>query len=155
MNDLRAWRMTLVWLAVAPRGVLSIAAIPLAPFLYREHFVALVLLRPTKEVLLAGGFLTREGDVGALPVLAAAVPLALFGVWHFYVLGRAYSDEIEKADLPGIAGRVLSPKRINHLRDGLSEHGWWVVLVGRLAGVPVDLDGCSRGQLGDVVAATT
>lgn len=54
------------------RGALSLVAIPLAPFLYEGHFVALVLLRPTKEVLLVGGFLVREGDVALLPLVAAA-----------------------------------------------------------------------------------
>ena len=127
------------------RGVLAVIAIPLAPILYRDHFVALVFLRPTKEVLLAAGFLTREGEVGALPVLAAAVPLALFGVWLFYALGRAYRDEIIKADLPGIAGRVLSPKRINELRNGLCERGWWVVVVGRLAVFPSSLMAAAAG----------
>jgi membrane-associated protein len=143
--QVREWRTPLLWLAVV-RGVLAIVAIPLAPFLYREHFVVLVLLRPTKEVLLAAGFLTREGDVGALPVLAAALPLALFGVWLFYLLGHAYGDEITRADLPGVAGRVLSPKRINELRDGLSERGWWVVLVGRLAAFPSSLMAAAAGS---------
>ena len=45
--------------------MLGIVAILLAPALFDDHFVVLVLLRPTKEVLLAGGFFLRQDDVEA------------------------------------------------------------------------------------------
>lgn len=120
-------------------------AVPLAPFLYKKHFVVLVLLRPTKEVLLAAGFFTREHDVSPLPVIAAALPLMIFGVWHFYFLGRAYSRQLEDADMPGIAGKMLSPERIKRLRKALSARGAWVVLLGRLAVFPSTLMAAAAG----------
>ena len=49
---------------VGPRpgeGLVYVAAIPLAPFLYEDNFLILVLLRPTKEVFLAAGFALEEG----------------------------------------------------------------------------------------------
>src|SRR3954467_6897837 len=106
----RRWRSPLVWLA-AGRAVLGIVAIPFAPALYRDHFVLLVLLRPSKEVLLAAGFLIRDGRVQLLPVLLAAIPLAILGVWHFYVLGQAWAKEISDDNMPRLARRLLPPKR--------------------------------------------
>ena len=121
-------------------------AIPLAPVLYEDHFVVLVLLRPTKEVLLAGGFLMREGQVHPLEVLAAAVPLTIFGVWHFYALGRAYRSEIAKGDLPGLGGRVLPVKRIEQLRTLLTKKGAKLVVLGRLAAFPSTLVAAAAGS---------
>src|SRR5215213_4804128 len=85
-------RPLLLALAVA-RGAVSLVAVPLAAVLWRDHFVLLVLLRPTKEVLLAAGFAVREGDVSLPMVLLAAVPLLVVGVWLFFSLGRAFSDD--------------------------------------------------------------
>src|SRR2546421_6944622 len=107
-------RTPLLWLA-AVRAVLGLLAIPLAPALYKDHFLVLVLLRPTKEVLLAGGFFVRDGRVTLLPILAAAVPLAIFGVWHFYALGRGWSRELNRGEMPKLAQRILPPKRIKAL----------------------------------------
>ena len=125
-------RSVLVGLA-ALRIVLGIAAIPLAPFLYRERFVALVLLRPTKEVFLAGGFLARQGDVAWWAVALAALPLCIGGVWLFYALGRAYRDEIASGELSGLAARVLTPERIKKFEQALDEKGPKLIFLGRLA----------------------
>lgn len=132
--------------AAAARGVLGIVAIPFAPALYRDHFVVLVLLRPTKEVLLAGGFLVRKGDVGLVPIVAAAAPLALLGVWHFFVLGRAYADEIDRGDgLPRWAHRVLPADHIRRLCRVLNKKGGRVIVLGRLAAFPSALLGAAAG----------
>jgi membrane protein DedA with SNARE-associated domain len=142
VRDNRSW---LVGLA-AVRAVLGIVAIPLAPVLLKHDFILLVLLRPTKEVLLVGGYLASDGRAGLLPILLAVVPLAIFGVWHFYFLGRAYSREITDCDLPGIAGRVLPPKRINAMADLLEEKGAWIVLLGRLTVFPSSLMAAAAGS---------
>ena len=125
----RTWLLGLA----AVRIVLGFAAIPLAPFLYREHFVVLVLLRPTKEVFLAGGFLARQGDVEWWAVAAAAIPLCIGGVWLFYALGRAYRDEIASGELSGLAARVLTPERIKNFERALDEKGPKLIFLGRLA----------------------
>lgn len=139
------WRTPLL-AAAAARAVLGIAAIPLAPFLYREHFVVLVLLRPTKEVLLAAGFLVKEGEVTLVPVLVAAVPLAIFGVWLFYALGRAYSPEIREGEgIPTWAERVLPPKRVTAMCSVLERKGWGVIVLGRLAAFPSAMLGAAAG----------
>ena len=134
-----------MWLA-AFRAVLGLIAIPLAPALYQDHFVVLVLLRPTKEVLLAAGFLVSEGRVQLLPVLLAAVPLAILGVWHFYVLGRAWASELhDEEGLPRVAHRVLPPKRIKAFTKVLDEKGVTVVLLGRMAAFPSTLIAAAAG----------
>ncbi len=128
--------------------MLEVAAIPLAPMLYRDHIALLVLLRPTKEVFLFSGYQVREGNA-SLPVLVlAAIPLLLGGVWLFYALGRAYSDELCDADLPGIAGRILPKKRIDTLRGVLEDKGPRVVFFGRLAAFPSTLMAAAAGASG-------
>jgi membrane protein DedA with SNARE-associated domain len=135
----------LLWVA-AVRAALGIIAIPLAPVLYEDHFVVLVLLRPSKEVLLAAGFFIRDGRVQLLPVLLAATPLAILGVWHFYLLGRAWAAELnDEKDLPAIAERVLPPKRVKKLGKVLDDKGVVVVLLGRLAAFPSTLIAAAAG----------
>lgn len=137
-------RSALLWLA-AVRFVVGILAIPLAPFLYREHFIVLVLMRPTKEVLLAAGFLVRAGKVDLIPVLLAAVPLMLLGVWHFFYLGRAFCDEITKGEMPGIGGRLLSPDKVKKIRKTLDKKGSKLIFLGRLAAFPSALAATAAG----------
>jgi membrane protein DedA with SNARE-associated domain len=130
----------------AVRGVIGIIAIPLAPALYRDHYVLLVLLRPTKDVLLFGGYLLRDGQVGLLPVLLAAVPLAVFGVWHFYALGRAYAGELDVRDgLPKWARRVLPRERIASMRKLLENNRRMAILVGRLSVFPSTMLAAAAG----------
>lgn len=132
MSQAPRYRTPLLWTA-AVRVVLGLVAIPLAPFLYKEHFLILVLLRPTKEVFLAGGFLARQGDVDLLQILIAAIPLSLLGVWNFYLLGKAYAKEIQNDDLPGIADRLITPKRVKSFDKALDKKGPRLVFLGRMA----------------------
>lgn len=125
-------RKVLLGIAVV-RAVLGAAAIPLAPFLYEDHFLILVLLRPTKEVFLAGGFLARQGDVSLPLLVLAAIPLSIVGVWLFYLLGRAFQKEIKSDKMPGFAARILTPERINKFEKSLDKKGPKLIFLGRLA----------------------
>ena len=127
------------------RAVLEIAAIPLAPALYRDHVAALVFLRPTKDVFLFAGFSVREGHAWLPVIVLAALPILLLGSWIFYGLGRAYADELADADLPGFAGRMLPKKRIDEMRNLLEERGPSVVFLGRLAAFPSVLMSAAAG----------
>ena len=140
---LRSKRLILV--AAGVRAVLEVAAIPLAPALYRDHVALLTLLRPTKEVFLFGGFQVREGHAWLPTLLLAAIPLLLGGVWLFYALGRAYCEELADADLPGVAGRILPKARIDQMREVLEEKGPRVVFFGRLAAFPSTLMAAAAG----------
>lgn len=133
----------------AVRGALGLLAVPLAPALYEDHFMLLVLLRPTKEVLLAGGFLWREGDVSLPLLVLAAVPIAVFGVWLFFALGRAYGDELRKGTvLPKWGQRVLPPERVQALCRVLDRRGRGVVVLGRLTAFPSTLLAAAAGASG-------
>ena len=97
-------------------------------------------------MLLAAGFLIRDGRVHLLPVLLAAIPLAILGVWHFYVLGRSWAKEIaDNKGLPRIATRVLPTKRIKALTKVLDRKGVTVVILGRLAAFPSTLIAAAAG----------
>ena len=126
---------------------MGIAAIPLAPVLYREHFLWLVVLRPTKEVLLAGGFFARQGRVEIPELVVAAIPLAVFGVWNLFALGRSYAKEIEACDVPGMGGRILPPDRIQRLQRILRNKGPRIITIGRFAAFPSSLVAAAAGGL--------
>jgi membrane protein DedA with SNARE-associated domain len=136
---------TLLLGAAAMRGLLGIIAIPLAPFLYREHAGVLVLLRPSKEVLLLAGFLVRRGDASFPAVVTAALPLLLGGVWVGFALGRAYADSIDTNGLPRIAQRLLPPRRVDEMKEVLAERGPIVVFLGRLAAFPSSVLAAAAG----------
>jgi membrane protein DedA with SNARE-associated domain len=141
-------RIVLLVLAAA-RTVLGLVAILLAPALFDDHFVVLVLLRPTKEVFLAAGFLLREGDVNLAQVVLAATPLSIFGVWLFYFLGRSWAEEIQAGrGLPRWAAKVLPPDRITALCGVVERKGGRVVVLGRLAAFPSTLLGAAAGTSG-------
>ncbi len=140
-------RTFLLWLA-GFRILLGIAAIPLAKFLYSDHFLLLVVMRPTKEVLLAGAYKARATQSSALllQIVLAAIPLSILGVWHFYYLGRLYATEIKSEKLPGIVGRILPLKKIAKLQKVLKKKGSRVVFWGRLAAFPSALVGAAAGS---------
>lgn len=125
--------------------MLAVVAIPLAPLLYEDHFPAMVLLRPTKEVLLVGGFLVREGKASAPGLALAYIPLAVLGVWNLFFLGRVYADRIDRGDLPKLVTKVLPPKRIAHLQEVLGRKGAKLVFFGRLAAFPSSLVAAAAG----------
>lgn len=124
------------------RVALSLIAIPLAPFLFREHFVVLALMRPSQAVILAGAFLARQGDVFLPTVLAAAVPLQVLSVWLYFALGRTWNDCIDDEDddrLPFLAARLLPPAKIRRLRKALKDKGTRIVFLARFAIFPTGL----------------
>ena len=82
-------KRALAWVATT-RLVLALVALPLAPFLYRHHFLVLVLLRPSQGVLLAGAILARHHHISLVAMLLAAIPLELFVVWVYFLLGEAW-----------------------------------------------------------------
>lgn len=142
-------RRTVPLVLAALRGALSVIAIPLAPALFRDHFVVLVLLRPTKEVLLAGGFFLREGKVELFEMLLAAIPIAFFGVWLFFWLGRSFADEIQSGKgLPRWAEKILPPERIKTMCRVLERKGRWVIVAGRLAAFPSTVLAAAAGASG-------
>lgn len=139
------WRIPLLVLAGA-RGLVALLAVPLAPVLYEDHFLVLVLMRPTKEVLLAGGFLVRTGKIGIVPLISAAVPLSILGVWLMYYLGRQFADAIAAGELPRWADRILPKDRIERMCELLDAKGQKLVFYGRLAAFPSTMVAAAAGS---------
>lgn len=131
----RRARSTLLWLA-ALRTLLAVAAVPLAPLVYKDNFLLLVLMRPSKEVLMAGGFFVNRGDLELLPLLLAALPLHTLGVWQFFALGRAFKTDLREHALKPPANRILPQRRIDKLEHLLEHKGDRLVFYGRLAAFP-------------------
>ena len=132
MDLSRVPRAPLVVLAVA-RLALGVIAIPLVPVLFKEHFLWLVLMRPTKELFLAGGFLVRRGDINLLLLILASIPLSIFGAWLFYLLGRSYEKEIDNGNVPDLVGRILKPERVRKFEKILDRKGVKLIFLGRIA----------------------
>ena len=130
------------------RIILGILAILLAKFLYEDHFLVLVLMRPTKEVFLAGGFLARQMEEPSLllDIVLAGLPLSIAGVWLSYYLGKSFSDEITEGDLPGLPGRILPVKKIRKLEKVLEKKGAKLIFLGRLAAFPSSVVGSAAGS---------
>ena len=140
-------KTALIWLAGA-RVLLSIAAILSAKWLYKEHFIWLVVMRPTKEVMLAGAFLARRREDPALllQIALATIPLSILGVWHFYYLGRLNSRELAEGSLPGPAKRMFPKNKFNRLQRVLKKKGQRVVFLGRLAAFPSSMLAAAAGS---------
>ncbi len=129
----------------AARVVMQLAAIPLAPLLYRKHVGVLVFLRPTKEVLLFAGYAIENGDVSWYVVVICAIPIYFGGVWLSYALGYEYGPKMTRKALPGLLGRLLPRKRIQKVRKAIEKNGARVVFLGRLAAMPSSLIGAAAG----------
>lgn len=123
-------------------------AIAAAKFLYNDHFLWLVLMRPTKEVFLFGGFLARRQQEPSLllQVVLAGLPLSVAGVWLFYYLGRHYSREIKAGELPGLAGKLLRAKKVRRLHEVLNGKGSKLVFLSRLAAFPSTATAAAAGS---------
>ncbi len=136
--------LALAALRVALAGI----AVPLAPFLYREHLHLLVLLRPSKEVLLFAGYRLEEDDINLLVAVPAALPLLVGGVWVMFALGRSYAGSIGDHRRSGLAARLLPPARLEHLVRAIDEQGAKLVFLGRLAAFPSTLVAAAAGAAG-------
>jgi membrane protein DedA with SNARE-associated domain len=115
------------------RIAVAIIAIPLVPLWFKDHFLLLVLMRPTKELFLAGGFLAKRGDVDLVLLCLMAIPLSIFGAWIFFFLGRSYAREIDTGKLPDLAKKILDPEKIKRFEKALDAKGSKLIFLGRLA----------------------
>jgi membrane protein DedA with SNARE-associated domain len=127
---------------------LGAAAFPLAPFLYRRHYVILVLLRPTRLVLFFGGVLARRHLVDPWVVVAAAAPLGLFGVWQAYALGLAHKSQISSGRIPRLSKRLLPPRRIQRVQRALRKQGTKLIILARMGTFPSYFIGTAAGSSG-------
>jgi membrane protein DedA with SNARE-associated domain len=135
----------LLWLA-GVRVALSLIALPLAPLLFRKHFILLVLMRPSQVVLLIGAILARQGRLNLLVMIVAALPLQLFAVWLYFALGQRWEHDIgSDTELPFMVASLLHPGQIRRLRKVLRKRGLPFVALARFALFPTGLLAATAG----------
>lgn len=131
------WWRRLALAVVVLRFAIPLAAVPLIPFLITNDIALLVLLRPQKEFLLVGGGQTRYlGEPGVLPLLLAYLPLGVFAVTAFFVVGRAYRQVLTEASGPGWLHRAIPPHQLELAQRVLARRGPVIALIGRIAAMP-------------------
>ena len=143
----RRYQGLLRWLTVV-RLALGLIAFPLAPFLYRHHYVVLILLRPTRLVLFFAGVLIRRHLLNVWVVVPAALPLGLFGVWQAYALGLVHKREISSGRIPRFSKRLLPTKRIKTFQKALRQQGVKLIILARIGTFPSYLLGTAAGSSG-------
>jgi membrane protein DedA with SNARE-associated domain len=138
----RHWLLVAAWIRVGA----ALSAFPLAPFLFERHFLVLVLLRPTNLVIFLGGAFARENRVEWWQIVAAAIPLQILIVWLYYLLGKAWADEIRgDRQLPMLTARIIPTGRLKQLKQVLRKKGQLFVFLSRFALFPTGLLGAAAG----------
>jgi membrane protein DedA with SNARE-associated domain len=123
-------------MAVA-RYVIPLAALPLIPLLVRDHLPLLILLRPSKDLLLLGGGRAQvEGDPSLLLLFAVYVPLMMLFVIPFFVVGRAYRSALRAGEGPAWLQRAVPPHQLEIAQRVLARRGASIAILGRIAAVP-------------------
>ncbi|MFN2615342.1 MAG: DedA family protein [Actinomycetota bacterium] len=138
-------RTTLLWLSAARVGI-SVVALPLAPFLYKHHYLILVVMRPTRLVLFVGGYFAKQHKANPFELAAAALPMAWLGVWLAYALGLSHERRIASGRIPKPWKRLLPARRIRRLQETLRDQGIKLVLLARMATFPNYLIGTAAGS---------
>lgn len=140
-------------LAVAvARYVIPLLALPLIPVLLPDRTALLILLRPTRELLLvAGAQLRVTGEPELWLLFAAFVPLMMVAVWAFFVVGRAYRGPLRDGDGPRWLHRVMPADQLEQAQRVLARRGPTIAVLGRVAGFPPTLLAAAAG-VSDVAA---
>lgn len=144
---IRRYRGILLVLAVL-RYVIPIAALPLLAVWIPERMVALTLVRPGKEVLLAAGGVYRtnaDGQPDLLLLFLAYLPLMVGGVWVFFALGRAWQAELARGQGPAWLERVVPPEVLSQMQRLLEARGPMLAFLGRIAALPPTIMAAAAG----------
>lgn len=145
------WRRFAVTVAIA-RYVIPILAIGLIPVLISDRLPLLVLLRPTKDLLLLGGGQYRVlGAPAPLLLFAAYVPMMIVAVWAFFLVGRAYRPALRAGTGPEWLNRTIPPRQLEVAQAVLAKRGPSIAILGRLAALPPTVLAAAAG-LSDVDA---
>lgn len=143
------WRRFSLAVVIA-RFAIPLAALAAIPFLLVNNISLLVLLRPQKEFLLVGGGQSRFlGDPDLWLLFLAFLPLGLFAVPAFFVVGRAYRSALEAGDGPRWLHRAIPPRQLALAQQVLAHRGPSIALLGRIAAFPPTVLAAAAG-LSDV-----
>lgn len=98
----------------------------------------LLLVRPSKDVLLWGGGLLRttSGEVDLWLLLLAYAPLMIVMNWAFFFIGRAWGPALARGEGPRWLQRSITPEQFARARTLLAKHGPMIAVVGRIAVLP-------------------
>jgi membrane-associated protein len=130
------WR-ALALAVVALRFAIPLAAIPTIPWLLRRDISLLILMRAQKEFVLVGGGQARYlGEPELLTVFLAFLPLGLFAVPAFFVVGRAYGTRLRDGDGPRWLQRAIHPRHLEIGQRVLARRGPVIAVLGRFAALP-------------------
>lgn len=139
-----AWRRFHVSVAVA-RFVIPIVTFftVVAPLVARisggrtEEVYWLMLIRPSKDVVLWGGGLWRTTDaVDLWWLFLAYAPLMIVMNWSFFFVGRAYGPALARGEGPRWLQRSITPKNFALARTLLARKGPAIAVLGRIAALP-------------------
>lgn len=106
----------------------------------------LLLVRPSKEVLLWGGGLWRTtGDVDLWLLFLAYAPLMIVMNWAFFFIGRAWGPALARGEGPRWLTRSITPEGFARARALLARHGPVIAVVGRIAVLPPTVMSAAAG----------
>lgn len=107
----------------------------------------LLLVRPSKEVLLWGGGLwrTTAGDVDVWLLFLAYAPLMVVMNWAFFFIGRAWGPALARGEGPRWLQRSITPEQFARARTLLAKHGPVIAVVGRIAVLPPTVMSAAAG----------
>ena len=130
----------------ALRYLVPIAALPLIPVLVPDRVPLLVLIRPGKEILLlAGGLWRTTGSPTLAAAFLAYLPLMVGGVWVFFLLGRAYADELRAGEGPAWLHRLVPRDKLELGHRVLASHGAAIAVLVRVAALPPTIVAAAAG----------
>ena len=98
----------------------------------------LLLVRPSKDVLLWGGGLYRTtgGEVDLWLLFLAYAPLMIVMNWAFFFIGRAWGPALARGEGPTWLQRSITPEQFARARALLAKHGPAIAVIGRVAVLP-------------------
>lgn len=97
----------------------------------------LMLIRPSKDVVLWGGGLWRTTtEVDLLLLFLAYAPLMIVMNWSFFFIGRAYGPALARGEGPRWLQRSITPKSFALARTLLARRGPTIAVLGRIAALP-------------------
>jgi membrane protein DedA with SNARE-associated domain len=142
----KVWRR-LALVVAALRYVIPLVAVGSIPWLITRNITLLVLLRPTKEFLLVGGGQSRFlGEPDPLLLLLAFLPLGLFAIPAFFVVGRAYGTRLRAGEGPRWLTRAIPPDHVELGQRVLAKHGPAIAILGRFAAMPPTVLAAAAGM---------
>jgi membrane protein DedA with SNARE-associated domain len=112
-----------------------------------DNILWLLLVRPSKEVLLWGGGLWRTtgGEVDLWLLFLAYAPLMIVMNWAFFFIGRAWGPALAHGEGPRWLQRSITPEQFARARTLLAKHGPIIAVVGRIAVLPPTVMSAAAG----------